>query len=91
MVKLAAGRTETYEPVLRHGRDEAGGVPEWEFMCECGHESCHETVFLTLDRFEAFRDQGQAVLADGHEVSPVARHVVSEARPGRSAPRQSIR
>ena len=82
MVKSDARWTEIHEHALRHVRDEDGGVQEWEFMCECGHESCHQTVFLTLDAFEALRDCGQAVLAGGHEVSPVAR-----ARRTRSATR----
>jgi predicted DNA-binding protein (UPF0251 family) len=73
MVKLHAGRTEPRESALRHVRDQAGGVQEWEFMCECGHDSCQETVFLTLDEFEALRDSRGAVLAEGHEVSQVAR------------------
>jgi hypothetical protein len=73
VVKLHTGRTEPRESALRHVRDHADGVQEWEFMCECGHESCRETVFLTLDAFEALRGSGQAALADGHVVSQVAR------------------
>ncbi|HEX6952778.1 MAG TPA: hypothetical protein VF124_08280 [Gaiellaceae bacterium] len=47
-------------------------MQEWEFMCECGHESCRETVFLTLDAFEVLHDSGETVLDDGHVVSQVA-------------------
>ena len=80
MVKSDAQTTETYKHALRHVRDEADGVQEWEFMCECGHVSCRETVFLTLDAFETLRDNREAVLAGGHQVSPVTR-----ARRARSA------
>ena len=73
VVKLHAGKTETRDQSLRHVRDQADGVQEWEFMCECGHGSCRETVFLTLDAFEAIRDSGEAVLAAGHAVNQIAR------------------
>ena len=45
---------------------------EWDFMCECGEETCHKFVFLTLDEFVALRDRGEAVLAPEHHLSPVA-------------------
>jgi hypothetical protein len=73
VVKLHVVRTEPRESALRHVRDQVGGVQEWEFVCECGHESCCETVFLTLDAFEAIREKGEPVLTEGHVVSQVAR------------------
>jgi hypothetical protein len=72
VVEQGARETEAHEELLRLVRDEVTGVREWEFMCECGQESCHESVFLTLAAFVALRDGGEAVLAGGHHVSQVA-------------------
>ena len=58
--------------ILRHVRDSDDGH-EWEFLCECGKEDCHERVLLTIDAYIAHRDQGEAVLADGHLLSQVER------------------
>ena len=66
MVKQGVRRIEANEQVLRLVRDDLGEVHEWEYMCECGHESCNESVFLPLAAFVALRDGGQAVLAGGH-------------------------
>jgi hypothetical protein len=73
VVKLDAHRTEVDAPTLRHVRDDVCGAQEWEFMCECGHDTCHETVLLTLDAFEVLRDSGEALLASGHHANPIAR------------------
>ena len=72
MVKQGAREVEANEHVLSLVDDEPGGVREWEFMCECGHEGCHESVFLTVAAFVALRDSGEAVVAAGHHVSPAA-------------------
>jgi hypothetical protein len=72
VVKQGAHQTEANEHILRLVQDEVNGVREWEFMCECGHEGCHESVLLTLAAFVALRDGGEAVLAGGHHVSQVA-------------------
>jgi multidrug efflux pump subunit AcrA (membrane-fusion protein) len=58
---------------LRRVRDAISGEREWEFACECGRRDCDELVFLTLDAYAALHDAGQAVLAEGHRVSQVAR------------------
>ena len=71
MLEQGAHETEANED-LRPVREEVSGVQKWDFMCECGGEHCHESVFLTLADFVALRDRGEAVLAPGHRVSPVA-------------------
>jgi hypothetical protein len=68
----ATPRSERTEHLLRHVRV-SHGEQEWEFPCECGKESCHEYVFLTLDAYAALHDDGRAVLADGHRLSQVER------------------
>ena len=65
--------TEVNRNILLHVRDVDYGELEWEFFCECGHDLCHEQVFLTLDAFIAIRDRGDAVLAEGHRLSQVDR------------------
>jgi hypothetical protein len=69
--KPGARETESNEHALSLVGDEAGVVHEWEFMCECGDENCHESVSLTVAAFVALRDAGEAVVADGHHASPV--------------------
>lgn len=46
---------------------------EWEFLCECGKESCYEPVFLTVEAYVELRESDKAVLAEGHELSQVER------------------
>ena len=54
--------------------EEYGSTPaEPAFICECGHDLCHEQIFLTLDAFIAIRDRGDVVLAEGHRLSQVDR------------------
>ena len=65
--------TEVNRNILLHVHDVDYGELEWEFFCECGHDLCHEQVFLTLDAFIAIRDRGDAVLAEGHRLSQVDR------------------
>ena len=65
--------TEVNRNILLHLRDADDGELEWEFFCECGRESFHEHVFLTLDAFIELHDGGGAVLADGHHLSQVER------------------
>ena len=72
MVKQGTRETEANEHLLGLVDDDLGVVHEWEFMCECGDEDCHESVFLTVAAFVALRDAGEAVVADGHHVSPAA-------------------
>lgn len=59
--------------ILRYVRDAEDGAQEWEFLCECGKESCHERVFLTIDAYTALHDEGKTVLADGHRLSQIER------------------
>jgi len=71
VVEQGARATEANEHLLRLVRDGVNGVRHWEFMCECGQEGCHESVFLTLADFVALRDGGEPVVAGGHHVSRV--------------------
>ena len=66
MLEENAGETETSAHLFSLVHDEVSGVHEWEFMCECGHKSCHESVFLTLAAFVARRESREAVVAPGH-------------------------
>ena len=59
--------------ILRYVHDADGGQKEWEFLCECGRQDCHQRVDLTIDAYLALRDRGEAVLADGHRLSQVER------------------
>jgi hypothetical protein len=72
VVEQGASKSEANEELLHLVREEVSGPHEWDFMCECGEESCHESVLLPLADFVALRDRGEAVLAPGHRVSPVA-------------------
>lgn len=65
--------SEVNRNILLHLRDADGGELEWEFFCECGQESCHEHVFLTLDAYVALHDSGGSVLAEGHRLSQAER------------------
>ena len=69
----AATLAAANEHILIHVRDSDDGQQEWEFLCECGKEGCDERVLLGLDAYIALHDHGQAVLADGHQVSQVQR------------------
>lgn len=59
--------------ILQVAQDSISDEQEWEFFCECGHDDCHEHVVLTLDSYVVLRDGGRAVLAQGHQISQVAR------------------
>ena len=61
------------EAILRHVQDSQYGELEWEFLCECGEEDCHEHVFLTLDDYIELHDSGEAVLGGGHRLSQIGR------------------
>jgi hypothetical protein len=54
-------------------------TPElWEFLCECGAESCVERVHLSMGEYESVRaDPTHFVLLPGHEL-PEAEVVQSE-------------
>ena len=65
--------TEANRNILLHVQDADAGELKWEFFCECGHDPCHEHVFLTLDAFIAIHDRGDAVLAEGHRLSQADR------------------
>ncbi|HEU5245442.1 MAG TPA: hypothetical protein VFU33_13680 [Gaiellaceae bacterium] len=69
----AATLAAANEHILLHVRDSDDGEQEWEFLCECGTEGCHERVLLTIDAYIALRDCGEAVLAEGHRPSQVER------------------
>ena len=68
----AATLAAANEHILLHVRDSDDGQ-EWEFVCECGREDCHERVLLTIDAYIALHDQGEAVLAEGHHLDQVER------------------
>ncbi|HXL43560.1 MAG TPA: hypothetical protein VN960_05815 [Gaiellaceae bacterium] len=41
---------------------------ETEFLCECGQQTCFETLLLTRAQYEAVRGEGQRfVVVPGHE------------------------
>jgi len=65
--------TEVNRNILLHVQGSTAENLEWEFFCECGQETCHEHVFLTLDAYIALRDGGGAALAQGHHLSQVER------------------
>lgn len=69
----AATLAAANEHILLHVRDSGDGRQEWEFVCECGGEDCHERVYLTTDAYIALHDHGKAVLADRHHVDQVER------------------
>jgi hypothetical protein len=59
---------ELLEEVNHYIRDLAAKLDprndsNWQFVCECG---CSERVGLSLARYDALRDDGEAVLASGH-------------------------
>jgi hypothetical protein len=42
------------------------------FLCECGNESCHERVEMTLEEYERVRTEPtRFAIAPGHEISDV--------------------
>jgi hypothetical protein len=41
-------------------------IVDTRFWCECGDESCHEPVLMSLRRFDELKELGDPVLADGH-------------------------
>jgi hypothetical protein len=71
VVKQGTRETKASEHPLGLVDEDGSVVHEWEFMCECGHEDCHESVFLTVADFVTLRDAGAAVVAEGHHLSPV--------------------
>lgn len=76
----AATLAAANEHILLHVRDSDDGQ-EWEFLCECGREDCHERVLLTIDSYIGMHDHGEAVLSDGHRLSQTerARRLCAEA------------
>ena len=65
---------ELLEEVNRQIRDLAAKVDpqdssaNWEFICECGEESCTERVALPLDRFDELKRADTVLLAPGHRL-----------------------
>ena len=60
---------------------------ETEFLCECGHQTCFETLLLTRAQYEAVRGEGQRfVVVPGHEDGSLERvvHREPEFRPSSS-------
>jgi hypothetical protein len=50
-----------------------------EFLCECGQETCFESLLLTRVQYEAVREEGQRfVVVPGHEDDRVERVVHRE-------------
>ena len=44
----------------------------FDFVCECGKESCHDRIPLTLEEYEAVRrDSRTFVVVIGHEIADV--------------------
>ena len=64
---------ELLEEVNRRIRDLATKLdPEdssmWQFVCECGEESCRERIGLSAARYDALRSDEAALLAPGHRL-----------------------
>jgi hypothetical protein len=52
---------------------------ETEFLCECGQQTCLETVLLTRAQYEAVRAEGRRfVVVPGHEDGDVERVIERE-------------
>jgi hypothetical protein len=52
-----------------------------EYVCECAHPTCDETIRLTRDEYQAIRSQSaRYVLVPGHEVAGLEDVVRREAR-----------
>jgi hypothetical protein len=66
---LAAANVHIY----RNVRDADDGKQQWDFVCECGQDECHEQVLLSVEEFAALRSAGNSVLAPGHVPSQLAR------------------
>ena len=49
------------------------GTEDGDFVCECEHTACFETIQLTLREYAALqpRSEGVPLLAPGHEHQPV--------------------
>ncbi|MBV8258635.1 MAG: hypothetical protein JO073_12535 [Actinobacteria bacterium] len=65
LVEVNAGIREAVDLFRARGEATSG----WEFMCECGVETCHKQVVLTVVEFDALKAAGMPVLAEGHPVS----------------------
>jgi multidrug efflux pump subunit AcrA (membrane-fusion protein) len=67
--------------ILDAARESPSEALEWEFLCECGRDDCHEQVVLTLDAYGDLHSRGAAVLAPGHRPSQTkrARTLVADA------------
>lgn len=60
------------------GEDAADGL---DFLCECGHENCTETVRLTLGEYEDIRrEETLFVVFPGHEDPSVEEVIVRHER-----------
>jgi hypothetical protein len=47
-------------------------LPETDFVCECGHDSCTERVRMTLDAYEELRsDPTRFAIRPGHQIPDV--------------------
>jgi hypothetical protein len=44
----------------------------WDFLCECGDESCERWITLTLSEYESLRRRDEPILAPGHTLGPAA-------------------
>jgi hypothetical protein len=61
------------EHILDAARESVADELDWEFFCECGRSGCQEHVLLSVERYIALHDGGEAVLAPGHRLSQTAR------------------
>jgi hypothetical protein len=46
-----------------------------EFLCECSNEDCMETIYLTLEEYEAVRERAPSSSSRGHELGRIERVV----------------
>ena len=52
----------------------ANDAEEFEFLCECGDESCISTVVITVRDYERLRlDSSRFVVREGHELADIER------------------
>jgi hypothetical protein len=40
----------------------------WDFLCECGDDSCREWVTMPVSEYEALQRTDEPILAEGHQL-----------------------
>jgi hypothetical protein len=41
----------------------------WDFLCECGDDTCREWVTMRVSEYEALQRGEQPILAEGHKLA----------------------